>query len=76
MDDRSGLYKEGSILRRGDEVVVAGRIDRNLYAKPQIEARRVYVPRLDLSIHASPADEENVEAGAQLIAKGLVEVSG
>jgi uncharacterized protein YdeI (BOF family) len=75
VDDGSSLYKEGSMLRPGDEVVVAGRVDRNLYVKPQIEARRVYVPRLDLNIYASPADEENDRAGAP-VAATIVDLVG
>lgn len=59
VDDRRSLYREGAMLRKGDRVIVSGRVDEGLYLPPSIEAARVYVPALGLSVFASPADEEN-----------------
>lgn len=57
-DDKSGLYREGYLLRNGDRVSVTGRVYRDGKGPSHIEARRVYNPLLDLSVFASPADEE------------------
>ena len=62
MDDRSPLYQEAQMLRRGDRVVVTGRIDDNLYRDRTIEARSVFVPKINKRFFASAADEENLGA--------------
>ena len=62
MDDRSPLYQEAQMLRRGDRVVVTGRIDDNLYRDRTIEARSVFVPKINKRFFASAEDEENLAA--------------
>jgi len=57
MDDWD-WYQEGRAILPGDEVVVTGRADTNLFARKTIEARSVYVKKLNTFYYASAADEE------------------
>lgn len=59
MDDRSPLYREGSMIRSGDHAIVTGRIDDDLYLEKKIEAASVFVKEANALFHADPADEEN-----------------
>lgn len=62
MDDWKRYYPDGAMLRSGDHVVVAGRIDDDLYLRKRIEAASVFVEELNTQFFASPADEENAPA--------------
>ena len=57
MDDWD-WYKEGWQILNGDNVVVRGRIDADLFEKHTIEASSVFVKGLFTYFYASPADEE------------------
>ena len=59
MDDWD-WYREGQALAEGDEVVVTGRVDNDLYDEKKIEASSVYVQNLNSYFYASGADEENL----------------
>lgn len=59
MDDWD-WYREGKALAEGDEVVVTGRVDNDLYDAKKIEASSVYVKDLNTYFYASGADEENL----------------
>jgi uncharacterized protein YdeI (BOF family) len=59
MDDWD-WYREGQALAEGDEVVVTGRVDNDLYDEKKIEASSVYLKNLNTYFYASGADEENL----------------
>lgn len=59
MDDWDPAYREAMPLRKGDQVVVTGAIDDNLYLRKRIEADSVFVNNLNTYFYASAADEEN-----------------
>lgn len=58
MDDYSSWHREGRALSNGDEVVVSGRVDDDLFETTSIEAAMVYVERLGTHFYASAMDEE------------------
>lgn len=58
MDDFDDLY-EGYTLKKGDEVVVYGFVDDDLYERRSLEAGSVYVRSLDTQFYASSIDEED-----------------
>lgn len=58
MDDWD-WYKEGYNLVAGDQVIVNGRIDDDLFEKRSIEAGSVYVKGLNTFFHANASDEES-----------------
>jgi len=57
MDDWD-WYQEGKALVPGDEVVVTGKVDDDLYQFKRIEASSVYAKNLNTYFYASGADEE------------------
>lgn len=59
MDDWD-WYAEGKGLLEGDDVVVYGRVDKDLYELARIEADSVYVKDLNAYFYANDADEEDV----------------
>lgn len=59
MDDWDPAYREAMMLRKGDQVVVRGAIDDNLYLRKRIEAESVFVNNLNTYFYANAADEEN-----------------
>lgn len=59
MDDWD-WYREGTALAEGDDVVVTGRVDKDLFDEKKIEASSVYVKNLNTYFYASGADEENL----------------
>lgn len=59
MDDWD-WYKEGRALRPGDQVIVSGRVDKDLFQNRTVEASGVYVKNLNTHFFASAADEENI----------------
>lgn len=66
MDDWD-WYQEGRVLNPGDEVVVTGRVDRDLFRTKAIEASSVYVKNLGTYFYASGADEEELLASAAYV---------
>lgn len=54
VDDENCLYREGALLRINDEVLVIGK------RKPSgaIEAKHVRIPKLNLTLYAKAANEE------------------
>lgn len=59
MDDWD-WYREGKALAEGDDVVVTGRVDKDLFDEKKIEASSVYVKNLNTYFYANGADEENL----------------
>jgi uncharacterized protein YdeI (BOF family) len=59
MDDWD-WYQEGKALVPGDQVVVTGKVDDDLYQSKRIEASSVYAKNLNTYFYASGADEENL----------------
>ena len=59
LDDWDPAYREAAMLRPGDQVVVTGTIDDNLYLSKRIEADSVFINNVDTLVTASGADEEN-----------------
>ncbi|KUJ82463.1 hypothetical protein AWR36_011700 [Microbulbifer flavimaris] len=59
MDDWD-WYQEGRALLEGQEVIVYGRIDDDLYEIRSIEAASVHVDSLNSTFFASPVDEEDI----------------
>lgn len=59
MDDWDPAYRDALMLRPGDQVVVRGAIDDNLYLSKRIEAESVFVNNLNTYFYANAADEEN-----------------
>lgn len=57
-------YQEGRGLRPGDRVAVTGRIDEDASGNKIIEARSVFVERLQTHFLASGADEESLRNNA------------
>lgn len=57
MDDWD-WYQEGRSLKAGDEVVVSGRVDQDLWERKKIEASSVFVRNLSVHFFANGADEE------------------
>lgn len=77
MDDWDPAYREALVLRPGDQVVVRGAIDDNLYLKKRIEAESVFVNNLNTYFYANAADEENRPApGYRPDADAYVDVVG
>lgn len=66
MDDWD-WYKEGRLLNPGDEVVVTGKVDQNLFLEKRIEASSVYVEDLGTYFYASGADEENLAVSSAYV---------
>ena len=54
-------YEEGFNIVDGDKVIVKGKIDADPGQSRSIEASQVYIPSLDLHIHASSTDEEDTK---------------
>ena len=52
-------YEEGFNIIDGDQVIVTGKVDADSGQKRTIEARRVFIPAIDLEIFASATDEED-----------------
>lgn len=61
MDDWD-WFREGRALQPGDEVVVTGRVDQDVWEKKKIEATSVFVRNLGVSFYANGADEEDLAA--------------
>lgn len=61
MDDWD-FYREGAALDEGDEVIVSGRVDDDLWLNKRIEASSVYAKDLNTYFYASGTDEEEVAA--------------
>lgn len=59
MDDYSSWVADGFKLRDGDDVVVYGRVDKDLFEKKKIEAGTVYVKNINTTFYANSADEED-----------------
>lgn len=59
MDDYSNWVADGFKLRDGDEVIVYGRVDQDLFEKKKIEAGTVYVKNINTTFYANSADEED-----------------
>ena len=76
MDDWD-WYQEGKLLRPGDEVIVAGYVDKNRLNE-SVEASGVYVKNLGTYFHASGADEERIRGNAvrAAAAPGAEDVTG
>ena len=55
-------YEEGFNIVDGDQVIVTGKIDADPGQKRSIEARRVYIPAVDLEVFACSTDEEDTES--------------
>ena len=66
MDDWD-WFKEGRVLKKGDIVVVTGRIDQDLWESKKIEASSVYVKNLGTTFYASGADEEDFPSAMALM---------
>lgn len=76
MDDWD-WFQEGRALRGGEEVVVNGRVDRDLWERGAIEARSVYVEGLGAYFYANDADEEEISGTVVLApSEGATDVSG
>jgi uncharacterized protein YdeI (BOF family) len=58
MDDWD-WFQEGRALKPGDQVMVSGRIDKDLFERKKIEAGSVYVQNLGTHFFANPGDEED-----------------
>lgn len=67
MDDWD-WYKEGRLLKAGDQVIVSGRVDNDLLLKKRIEAASVYVENLNTYFYANGADEEELAANRVYVA--------
>ena len=76
MDDWD-WYQEGKVLKPGDEVIVAGYVDKNRLNE-SVEASGVYVKNLGTYFHASGADEERIRGNAvrAAAAPGAEDVTG
>lgn len=59
MDDFD-TYGDAYAIKEGDNVVVYGKIDDDLYELRTIEAGSVFVENLNSQFFASPADEEDI----------------
>lgn len=59
MDDY-GWGADGYKLVNGDQVVVSGRVDKDLFENKKVEAGSVYVKNLDTYFFANSSDEEDV----------------
>ncbi len=57
MDDWD-MFKEGTYIKKGDVVVVNGRVDKDFPEKRKIEAGSVYVQGINTYFYASSSDEE------------------
>lgn len=69
MDDWD-WYQEGKALVAGDEVVVTGKIDDDLYQAQRIEASSVFAKKLNTYFYASGADEENLAESTVYVRSG------
>jgi len=58
--------KDGYQIFPGDEVVVYGIIDDDLFERTTIEASSVYVKNLNTYFYANSADEEDISASAMI----------
>lgn len=58
MDDWD-WFQEGRALKPGDQVMVSGQIDKDLFERKKIEAGSVYVQNLGTHFFANPGDEED-----------------
>lgn len=61
MDDWD-WFKEGRQLKAGDDVVVTGRVDQDLWERKKMEANSVFVRNLGVTFYANGADEEDLAA--------------
>lgn len=61
MDDWD-WFKEGKALKPGDDVVVSGRVDKDLWEQKKVEASSVFVANLGVTFYANGADEEDLAA--------------
>lgn len=59
MDDYDNWVADGFKLANGDNVIVTGRVDQDLFEKKKIEAGTVYVKNLRTTFYANSADEED-----------------
>lgn len=59
MDDYSSWVADGFKLVNGDQVVVSGRVDKDLFEEKKVEAGTVYVKNIDAYFFASSDDEED-----------------
>lgn len=83
MDDWKGS-KEARSIHPNDNVIVYGRIDRDLHRRKAVEAAGVYDERLQTTFFASAADEEamglwpqtNVELGKIALSGRVVSIAG
>lgn len=66
MDDWD-WFKEGKALKPGDDVIVMGRVDKDLWERKKIEASSVFVRNLGTTFYASGADEEDLAAALVLV---------
>lgn len=57
VDDWDAL-NEGALIRPGDRVIVAGRVDGGFFTSRSIEAGSVYDETLNTTFYANPSDEE------------------
>ena len=66
--EMDGFAADGTArLQPGDWVTVSGRIDDDLWERRSIEARSVYVPRLQQRLMASAVDEEGAPMALAMI---------
>lgn len=75
MDDWD-WFQEGRAVKAGDEVVVTGVVDRDLFENRKIEASSVYVSNLGAYFYASGADEEEVMATTLLAPSATTSIVG
>jgi uncharacterized protein YdeI (BOF family) len=66
MDDLDAT-PEGGALKAGDEVIVRGRVDDDLWEVKKIEASSVFVKSLSAYFYASSADEETLHVANAFI---------
>jgi uncharacterized protein YdeI (BOF family) len=60
MDDYKNWVADGFKLMNGDNVVVTGRVDKDLFEKKKIEAGTVYGKNINTTFYANSADEEDL----------------
>lgn len=77
MDDWD-WYDEGRVIKAGDNVVVTGRVDDDLFHNRRIEASSVYVKNLGTFFYANGMDEESTVHSGILISTmpTLVDATG
>lgn len=59
MDDYDSWAADGFKLVAGDQVVVSGKVDRDILEKKKVEAGSVYVKNIDTYFFANSDDEED-----------------